>query len=418
MPVNATISKLQNKLSWASRSLNDRARAYFQVRIAGSVAILLALLVVQAVNPSYYASFVGFAITLVDILISFLLRISISRNQPRLMLLISLAGAAVIASIGLHFGGGVATTGIGIYLVLIMAAALVFLKRSATYWMTLICAVCYITLVFFELTQWLPAHNSTFNTIYLAETRLFLANVLLGIVLMGITMFLMGGATEVLGNWSIALEDEVNKKSIALQIALAEQQKTINLLERAYDATLEGWARAIELRDENTGAHIRRVTDLTVRLAQKANLPESEIVNIRRGALLHDIGKIAIPDVILFKTGALSAEEQEVMRQHTLNAYEMLSSIEYLRPAMSIPYSHHEKWDGNGYPEGLQRQQIPLAARIFAIADVYDALTSDRPYRPAWDKSRALEHIQSQAGIHFDPELVSLFLGLMNSSEA
>lgn len=409
------IHTTKSRFSWASRSLNHRAHAYFHVRLAGSVAILLALFVVHVAYPTP-ALLIAVAITLADILILFLLRVSIARNQPRAMLFVSLVAAAAIGSIGIHFGGGVATAGIGIYLVLVMAAALVFLKRSAAYWITLVCAVFYISLAVAELMQWLPPHNRTFNAIYLAETRLFLANVLLGVVLLGITMVLIGEATEVLGNWSVALEDEVNRKSIALQNALQEQQQTIHLLERAYDATLEGWARAIELRDENTGAHVRRVTELTVRLAQKANIPGSEIIHIRRGALLHDIGKIAIPDAVLFNTGALSAGEQEIMRQHTLNAYEMLSAIEYLRPAMEIPYSHHEKWDGSGYPEGLQGTQIPLTARFFAIADVYDALTSDRPYRLAWDKNRALEYIQNQAGAHFDPELVNLFLDLMNSN--
>jgi putative two-component system response regulator len=177
----------------------------------------------------------------------------------------------------------------------------------------------------------------------------------------------------------------------------------------AYDATIEGWSRAMDLRDKETEGHTLRVTELSLQLARRMGISEGELVFIRHGALLHDIGKLGVPDAILHKTGKLTGEEWVVMRKHPQFAYEMLYPIEYLRPALDIPYCHHEKWDGTGYPRGLKGEEIPLAARIFAIVDVWDALTSDRPYRPAWEKEQALEYVNEQAGKHFDPRVVQEF---------
>jgi putative nucleotidyltransferase with HDIG domain len=181
-------------------------------------------------------------------------------------------------------------------------------------------------------------------------------------------------------------------------------------LAMAYDATIEGWSRALDLRDRETEGHTRRVTDLTLRLARKIGLSESRLVLIKRGALLHDIGKMGIPDDILHKPDELSEEEQQIMRQHPQLAYDMLEPIAYLRDALNIPYCHHEKWDGSGYPRGLSGTQIPLEARLFAIVDVWDAITTDRPYRRGWPVQRALEYMQEQSGKYFDPQLVEIFL--------
>lgn len=178
----------------------------------------------------------------------------------------------------------------------------------------------------------------------------------------------------------------------------------------AYDATIEGWSRALELRDRETEGHAQRVTELTERLARAMGFSEAELVHIRRGALLHDIGKMGVPDAILLKPGPLTAEERAIMQKHPQYAYEMLKPIAYLRPALDIPYAHHERWDGTGYPNGLCREQIPLAARIFAIVDVYDALAVDRPYRPAWSHEKTVAHIRAQSGKHFDPQVVEEFL--------
>jgi len=186
----------------------------------------------------------------------------------------------------------------------------------------------------------------------------------------------------------------------------------------SYDTTLEGWVKALDLRDNETKGHTQRVTEMTLRLARAMGVGEEELVHIRRGALLHDIGKIGIPDNILHKAGPLNDQEWAIMRKHPEYAYEWLSPIPYLRPALDIPYAHHEKWDGSGYPRGLKGKQIPLAARIFAVVDVWDALTSDRPYRKGWPEAKAIEYIRSLAGRHFDPEVVEVFLHVLLTDES
>jgi putative nucleotidyltransferase with HDIG domain len=190
------------------------------------------------------------------------------------------------------------------------------------------------------------------------------------------------------------------------------QQSNVELAQ-AYDTTLEGWSRALELRDKETQGHTRRVAEMTGYLAEKIGLAGADLVQIRRGALLHDIGKMGIPDSILLKNGPLTAEEWLVMQKHPVYAYELLSPIAYLRSALEIPYCHHEKWDGTGYPRRLKGEEIPLGSRIFTIVDVWDALISDRPYRPAWTEEKALEYIKGQAGRHFDPQVTSLFITMI-----
>jgi putative nucleotidyltransferase with HDIG domain len=184
-------------------------------------------------------------------------------------------------------------------------------------------------------------------------------------------------------------------------------------LSEAYDETLSGWARALELRDKLTEGHTQRVAVLAVKLAKKMGISEEDLVHINRGALLHDIGKIAIPDSILRKPGPLSPSEWEIMHQHPRYANDMLSSIDYLKPAVVIPYSHHEKWDGSGYPQGLKGDEIPVAARIFAIVDVWDALQYERPYSQPWKKQPIIDYIRSETGKQFDPAIVEVFLGMM-----
>jgi putative two-component system response regulator len=184
----------------------------------------------------------------------------------------------------------------------------------------------------------------------------------------------------------------------------------------AYEATIESLSHALDLRDRETEGHSRRVTELTVQLAQAMNISEAEITHYRRGALLHDMGKIGIPDSILHKPDTLSDDEWMTMRRHPQLAYDLLHPIEYLHPALDIPYSHHEKWDGSGYPRGLKGEEIPMSARLFAIADVWDALTSDRPYRAAWSEGEALAYIREQAGKHFDPKVVELFFKVIEET--
>ena len=190
------------------------------------------------------------------------------------------------------------------------------------------------------------------------------------------------------------------------------QEANVRLL-AAYEATIESLSHAMDLRDRETEGHSRRVAELTAQLAQARGMQDEEIVHLRRGALLHDLGKIGIPDSILHKPDRLTNEEWVVMRRHPQFAYSMLYPIEYLRPALDIPYNHHEKWDGTGYPRGLRGTDIPLTARLFAIIDVWDALTSNRPYRPAWSRGEALNYIRDQSGRHFDPEVVDLFFKII-----
>ncbi|MBU1182004.1 MAG: PAS domain S-box protein [Proteobacteria bacterium] len=217
-------------------------------------------------------------------------------------------------------------------------------------------------------------------------------------------------------DWLDFLEALAQQAAIAIDnVKLFDdlQKSNIDLLQ-AYDNTLEGWSNALDLRDKETEGHSQRVTEMTLRLAGKMGIRDSELMHVRRGALLHDIGKMGIPDKILLKPGALNDEEWKIMRKHPVYAYELLYPISYLRPALEIPYSHHEKWDGTGYPSGLKAEYIPLAARIFAIVDVWDALRSERPYRPAWPEEKTIKHIREQSGTHFDPKVVAAFLELIN----
>lgn len=193
-----------------------------------------------------------------------------------------------------------------------------------------------------------------------------------------------------------------------------ELQAAGTALASAYDETIKGWATALELRDKETEGHSERVTAFTVKMAKEMGISEEKLIHIYRGAILHDIGKMGVPDTILLKPGPLDDREWEIMRKHPQYAHEMLEPIDYLKPALNIPYCHHEKFDGTGYPRGLKGEEIPLEARIFAIIDVFDALTSDRPYRLAWSRKDALEHIKKESGRHFDPQVVTLFLELID----
>ena len=212
--------------------------------------------------------------------------------------------------------------------------------------------------------------------------------------------------------WKQFLETLARQAAIAIENAQMFEtlQRSNTDLLVAYDATIEGWVRALDMRDKETEGHTLRVAEMMVELAREMQISEADLVHIRRGALLHDIGKMGVPDNVLLKPGPLTDEEWKIMRRHPQYAYDMLSPIAYLRPAIDIPYCHHEKWDGGGYPRGLKGEEIPLAARIFAVVDVWDALLSERPYRSAWTEKTTLDYIRSQSGAHFDPEVVRIFI--------
>jgi PAS domain S-box-containing protein len=215
--------------------------------------------------------------------------------------------------------------------------------------------------------------------------------------------------------WMNYLETLGGQAAIAIDNAqLFEGMQRSNLeLVAAYDATIEGWSRAMDLRDKETEGHTLRVTGWTIKLAKAMGVNPQEIAHMRRGALLHDIGKLGVPDHILYKTDGLDHLEWAVMREHPTYAFNMLLPITYLRPALDIPYCHHEKWDGSGYPRGLKGEEIPLAARIFAVVDVWDALRSDRPYRKGWTTEQICEYILAESGKHFDPQVANTFLRLL-----
>lgn len=215
--------------------------------------------------------------------------------------------------------------------------------------------------------------------------------------------------------WQDFLESLALQAAIAIDnAALFENLERSNLeLVMAYDSTIEGWSRALDYRDKETEGHSQRVTELTVKICQAMGMTDRELTHVRWGALLHDIGKLGVPDNVLFKAGNLSDDEWKIMKRHPVLAYELLEPIRYLGPAVDIPYCHHEKWDGTGYPRGLKDEQIPLAARIFSIVDVWDALGSDRPYRAAWSKEKIIRYLNERTGKDFDPRVTEIFFKLL-----
>lgn len=230
---------------------------------------------------------------------------------------------------------------------------------------------------------------------------------------------------------AVSLPRELTDKELKLLASIAEMagiavhrirlfeelQAASEALVAAYHETIKGWAGALELRDQETEGHSERVTALTLELAKKLGIADEQLIHIYRGSLLHDIGKMGVSDTILLKPGSLDDREWEIMRHHPKYAYDLLARIDYLKPALNIPYCHHEKYNGSGYPRGLKGEEIPLEARIFAVVDVYDALISDRPYRMAWSEKDALDHIKKESGSHFDPQVVQAFLKLVDKTD-
>lgn len=212
-------------------------------------------------------------------------------------------------------------------------------------------------------------------------------------------------------------QDEISTLMTTFNQMVVNLNNSQSDLIEAYDSTLKGWSNALGLKDKVTEDHTERVTLLTMQVARQLGIPEENMEYIRRGAILHDIGKMGIPDTILMKPGPLTDEEMNIIKNHPVYAYEMLKHIEFLQPAMAIPYCHHEHWDGNGYPRGLKGDEIPLEARIFALADAWDALSSDRPYRHALQQDDVIKIIRSETGTHFDPKVTEIFLKIVTQTK-
>ncbi len=234
------------------------------------------------------------------------------------------------------------------------------------------------------------------------------------------------GILEVLSKQNVCHGDDCRDflQAMAVQLAIAldnanlayQKEEAYNQLQEAYESVIKGWGVALELRDAETGGHSNRVVELTLNLAKRMGYSDEELVHLQHGVHLHDIGKMGIPDSILLKKGPLTEEEWGIMRQHPVYAYNLLKGIPYLSKAIDIPYSHHERWNGKGYPQGLAGENIPLGARIFAVIDIWDALTSDRPYRSAWSKEKTIRYLKEQAGNEVDPGVVKEFILMMIDS--
>lgn len=290
----------------------------------------------------------------------------------------------VVISINLFDGDGIRDSGILGYPIFIMVGTLLFGKR-ATPFFTLAATLSLIVLVTLEI------HGYVHPTI--GPTRFD--------ILIPIVILLIAAAAFI---WVVVGNMENN---------LERAKESENELRKNYDLTLEAWAKVLEYRDRETEGHSRRLVELSTRLARALGSSDEEIIYLRRGALLHDIGKLAIPDEILLKPGPLTKEERKILEQHPVYAKQMLSQVTFLQPAVEVAYGHHEHWDGLGYPEGLKGPQIPLPARIFTIVDQWDALTSDRPYRKAWTREDVIAYLKDNKGKIFDPRIVDVFLTLV-----
>ena len=294
----------------------------------------------------------------------------------------------MVININMWDGDGIRDSGLLAYPIFIMIGILFFGRRTAPLF-TLAAIGSLIVLVYLEI------HGYVQPTIGTTKFD----------VLIPIIILLSVAATV---TWVVAGNLDSNLERV---------KKSESELRKNYDLTLDAWARVLEIRDKETEGHSRRLVELSTQLARVLNCSEEEIVFLRRGALMHDIGKLAIPDDILLKPGPLDSDERKVLEQHPIYAKQMLSQVSFLQPSIDVVYSHHERWDGNGYPDGLKGDQIPLAARIFAVVDQWDALGSDRPYRKAWPVEKVVAYIRDNAGIIYDPKIVGAFLTLIREKE-
>jgi putative nucleotidyltransferase with HDIG domain len=307
-----------------------------------------------------------------------------SKGQLTISALLLSAIVLMVINLNLFDGDGIRDSGILAYPIFIMIGVLFFGKRATPYF-SLAAIASLIGIVTLEIQGYIHP------TIGTTRFDILLPMIILLLVASGFIWVVVGN-----------MENHIER----VKESEAELRKN-------YDLTLGAWAKVLEYRDKETEGHSRRLVELSARLAQALGLSEEEIVHLRRGALLHDIGKLAIPDEILLKPGALNDAERRMMERHPAYAKQMLAQVAFLQPCVEIAYSHHERWDGLGYPEGLKGKAIPLSARIFALVDQWDALTSDRPYRNAWTREDVIAYIQKNAGQIYDPEIVNVFLTII-----
>jgi len=290
----------------------------------------------------------------------------------------------MVINVNLFDGDGIRDSGILAYPIFIIIGTLFFGKRAALYF-TLVTIGSLVVLTYLEIHGYI---HPTIGTTKFGD-------------LIPIIILLLAAGTFVRVVVGIIEHDLERVKE-------SEAELTKN-----YDLTLSAWAKVLEYRDQETEGHSRRLVELSTRLARALGMSEKEIIHLRRGALLHDIGKMAIPDGILLKPGALDEDERKIMQQHPIYAKQMLADVSFLQPCIDVAYSHHERWDGLGYPEGLKGEEIPLSARLFAVVDQWDALTSDRPYRKAWTREKVIAYLQENSGKIYDPKIIDVFLSII-----
>jgi putative nucleotidyltransferase with HDIG domain len=362
---------------------NQRARTLSAIiRIVLIASVTLGLLNIQFRTWDSVIALFGLAFLCIP-----LLRLN-SKGQLTLSALLLSGIVLMVINLNLFDGDGIHDSGILAYPIFIMIGVLFFGKRSAPYF-SLAAIASLIGIVTLEI------HGYIHPTI--GTTRFD--------ILLPIVILLLAAAAFI---WVVM--ENLEKHLQRVEESEAELRKN-------YDLTLGAWAKVLEYRDKETEGHSRRLVDLCAQLAQALGLTQEEIGDLRRGALLHDIGKLAIPDEILLKPGALNDAERRMMEQHPVYAKQMLSQVIFLQPSIDVAYSHHERWDGLGYPEGLKGKEIPLSARIFAVVDQWDALMSDRPYRKAWTREKVIAYLQENAGKIYDPEIVDVFLTIVLGNE-
>ena len=404
--------KAKLKATWASHSIIERALAYYRVRLIGDIAIFLALLVTQFIRPSAGPLW-ALAITSVDIIILLWQRAMTYRGKPKFATWISLIAASVIGTIGLHLGGGFITLSLGIYLILILTAALVFRSRSASYTMAVISGSLYLLLVIAELSNLLRPNNYAFLALYdfREQSRVIIANVSLGLILILLTMLTSGEAAEILGQWTITLTKEIEEKN-------AQHAELLEKMQKTYTDIVSTLADTIEIRDHYTNEHSERIALLAKETAKVLECDDEFISRLHFASILHDVGKIGIPDHILNKPGLLAEEERITIQKHPIIGEKIIRNIEGLKDIASVIRSHHEKFDGTGYPDGLKGEEIPFAARIIAVVDAYIAITDERPYKPSKSSLEAQKKLIINSSSQFDPQVVDAFLYAIQINKA